>query len=853
MIPDEEKIWYFITNNNERTGPLTISELAKLASEGTITPATLVWSPARPDWVPAEQITDLLKAQNRPTPPPTASLPRQKEALPPSELKPSKALFIFPKIIGHLITSSILAGLAAYGLYVAERPPALGLIAFGVFFLIGLASAFAAYRKELYRIGDSKLICQLGGLFSDETTELDIRNITHVKIKLPWLRFKLFNVGNVFVESAGTSKPIILHAIKNPESVFEEFKTRMRKNGYDLSQNQLLHEDRPAIVGILLEFAANIVGGLFLLSLFASGFAKMATETGFGSSVLPGPILITLLACLIIFAILRFLDFRRRTYRVYNDVVTYDEGFLTRQNAFIPYENIADSDVKRTLLDRILGIYDVCVSCQGSGSEIKFRRLRSGAQLSAAIDQILIQARQKPKLSRALKSDQDAPSQVISRREEPDEIPLGEPLITEMRIHGPRLMVPLLLIIPIFPLWIVLMIQALIRLTSTRYFVREGSLRQSYEFLSTEEREFTNDKITGLVIRRNLWDHMFNTMTLKFWSIGSGKSLEFSHIHRDLIDLPRLMAQINIPAPSETAHQAKISFGLFAWLSANIRAILAIAICALAIAAIAIIQEEPKYNWVIILPSLIFISHIIHAILYYPRQRLTFHAHHVEAEQGIFSKSRFHVRYKNIKRLLTTQYPGGTKGSLQIFVAGEEELIKTQKQNKHRKPAMRQCYFKTAFLEDSSSTQLLLDDILAGRAEPTPEATPAAPAKTFIESKRSVITALVKLILISTLLFPLLALLPLTIPLTIISISRWRYRIEETRVIASWGVFFKKETSILLDRVDSLRQNQGILNKIFKNGRVSIMSAGSSKPDLVLTDAKSYATLYEQIRRMTES
>ncbi len=75
------------------------------------------------------------------------------------------------------------------------------------------------------------------------------------------------------------------------------------------------------------------------------------------------------------------------------------------------------------------------------------------------------------------------------------------------------------------------MFKSLILLSSTRYFVRPGSLRHSYKFLTVDDREFSYDKITGVVIKRNLWDKMFGTMTLKFWSIGSGKALEFAHVH----------------------------------------------------------------------------------------------------------------------------------------------------------------------------------------------------------------------------------------------------------------------------------------------------------------------------------
>jgi membrane protein YdbS with pleckstrin-like domain len=113
---------------------------------------------------------------------------------------------------------------------------------------------------------------------------------------------------------------------------------------------------------------------------------------------------------------------------------------------------------------------------------------------------------------------------------------------------------------------------------------------------------------------------------------------------------------------------------------------------------------------------------------------------------------------------------------------------------------------------------------------------------------RSVGNAVIKLVLLSVLLFPLSALLPLTIPLTVLRVRRWRYRLEATRIVISWGIVYRREASILLDRVDSLQQSQGPINKVVKNGNVSIMTAGSSKADLLLIDCPDYLHLYQVIR-----
>ncbi len=161
---------------------------------------------------------------------------------------------------------------------------------------------------------------------------------------------------------------------------------------------------------------------------------------------------------------------------------------------------------------------------------------------------------------------------------------------------------------------------------------------------------------------------------------------------------------------------------------------------------------------------------------------------------------------------------------------------------------MKQCYFISGMLPEVRKTGALLDDILSGRIPSSRPATSAEASEVLAESTRSVNNSVATLVLTSTILFPLLVLLPLSLPLTIIRVKRWRYRIEDFRIVLSRGIFFRHETSVLLDRVDSLQQRQGLLNKMFRNGKVSIMTAGSSKPDLVIVDSPDFRELHDTIR-----
>lgn len=871
--------WFYGSANHERLGPVTIQELSDLAGRGIIGPKTLVWSHGYEDWFPAEGIADLLisarpqgtvphdpaaaaspvEAAPPPVPVPSSGTEPVPAPLPAQDLKPRKASFVVPRSVLGLIVSAVLAAVTAAVLNYMDHSPWPGLAVFVAGSVLGVVASLVAFRKERYEIHDARVICHRGGLVSDQTTELEIRNITHVKLKLPWLRFRFFGVGHVIIESAGNAVPVVLHVIREPEAVYAGLRERMKRNGYDLTQRELFHEEKPAIIGILGECLGLIAGAFFTgMVIIAPIFAAREKANSSGlDTTLVGLLALAALA-LVAFVIFRFLDFRRRTYRVYNDVVVYDEGFLTRENAFIPYENIADANTRSSLFDRIFGLFDVQVSCQGSGKEIRFRRLKNGIALSAAIDQIVVLARDKQKQKRDLKAaarvapgDAALASLHRPRRAEPDAVPAGQAMVAEMRMHAGRTLVPLMILLPLVPVWIGAMIQGVIRLMSTQYSVRPGSLRHSYRFLTLHDREFAYDKITGLVIKQNLWDLMFGTMTLKFWSIGSGQPLEFAHIHASQLDLPALMRQAGIPSPSAAPSEAAATFGLMTWLRAKLRFLPLLLLLAAGIVLTAI-QVDPVLFYLLLLPLLLVIGSCVYDKLHCSRQRLCFHDHHVEAEQGVIARRRYFARYSNIKRIQLARYPGGEEGDLEIFVAGEEEFQHAAAKKKGQQGILRPCSFTSRFLPAVRERGLLLDDILCGRIDPAPDAVAAEPLDLLLEARRSVGNAVVKLVLLSVLLLPAVVLLPLTIPLRVMGVKRFRYRVEAARVVMSWGILYRRETSILLDRVDSLQQSQGPLNKMFRNGNVRIMTAGSSKPDLVISDSPDFLALYEVIRENSQ-
>ena len=151
-------------------------------------------------------------------------------------------------------------------------------------------------------------------------------------------------------------------------------------------------------------------------------------------------------------------------------------------------------------------------------------------------------------------------------------------------------------------------------------------------------------------------------------------------------------------------------------------------------------------------------------------------------------------------------------------------------------------------LVDATGAGELLDDILCGRVNPAPGAVGAEPMEGLMEAQRALKNAMIGSVLLSVILFPLLVLLPFWLVWLSISIPRWRYCMDAARVIIERGVLYKTRETILLDRVDSLTQNQGPIHKLCGNGTVSIMTAGSSKPDLCIVDCPDYRDVYAKVR-----
>lgn len=753
-----------------------------------------------------------------------------------------------------------------------------GLLAVGgvLLGLLVVADTLVAYRKERYVFSDRQIVRHGGGILRDSQIELNIANITHVQLVLPWPRYRLFGVGQVLIDSAGSGEHLRLRALRDPEAVYAHVRELMRHNGFSLRHSERLHEEQPPVVAVLREIGNGIVGFAVLVFLaFSGAMALVAALPGIWQILAPlvlGVLVIGGAAGLIA---LRALDLRRRTYTVHDDAVVYTEGFLTRNNAFMPAENLADANTQQSVIDRVLGIYDVTISCQGSGQEIVFRGLRHGPRLSAALESLT--SRFKSVTGRASTAspavpvhDAEATSSQIepASSTEPEEPGALEREPVEradatFRMHPPRALVPYVLgavalavglpaaAVAAWALEMELVallggpafatlaligvvfggVRGVLGIFVTRFELRPRSVKRRYRLLQSHETEYSNEKLTGIVYRVTPFDRFFGTCSIHFWSIGASEPLVFAHVRDrgDLLD--RALDQAGIHS-ERTHEELRSRWSLRATVGESL-AMLGLSAVVVVGGVIAATGFDPRFWLAPAAVALFWTGVLVWEPIFYPRCRALFHENHLEVRKGVFFRKRYHALYRNIRHVTTVRYPFVDRGRMLFQVAGHGV----------------QTLVSLGFVDRITARRDLVDRWLSGRiAAPPLSDEPLEPEPAARISKPALGNTLVPVLVLSVVVVPLIVLLPVTLPWAVLAVRRRRYRIESYRVVARWGVIYKRQTSVVFDRIDHIQQHRGMLNKIFGNGDILIYTTGSSATDLAVRHLPDYRAFYDDLR-----
>ncbi|MFW6450169.1 MAG: PH domain-containing protein, partial [Nanoarchaeota archaeon] len=485
---------------------------------------------------------------------------------------------------------------------------------------------------------------------------------------------------------------------------------------------------------------------------------------------------------------------------------------------------------------------DVKISSQGAGQEITFKNMANGKKLEENLDKLINSkqsiARKESKTTAQAKKEVKTPK--LQRKTS---------YTNQFQMDMTRTLFPVfILMVVLFPLiiiWAIMLIPLIIKVSATKYFVKKSSMEESYEFLSAKSKEFTNEKITAVIVRENILDKLFNTMTIDFWSIGSSEHISFQNIKKSPGIVDAVTAKTGI-IKQDMLQEMNSAFSIqkmiFAVLPLNF------IIFSIIVAGFVLSILHPLFLAIPILTIMVLLIIIVYNTEYYKRSRLTFYKDYLHFKRGLLFKDNFFVLYNNIKDIKTKKHPVSGAGSIKFNIAG------VHMQGNGNQKALVSNSFKINYIDDIAVKDDLIDYTLYNRPDKSTllqakKNIQSIRAQTIHHTKPALINPLFILLVFSVIIFPLILLLPLTLPLLVLHIRAKSYIIEDYRALARAGIVYKTQTSIVFSKIDHLNTTQNFLNKMFKNGNVIINTAGSQMPELVISNIPDYRNFYEILNR----
>ena len=827
----------------------------------------------------------------------------------PEILRPNRRVFLWRPLIRTAILGTVFA-LAAH-LFLplfATVDPGLGV-------LLGIAAAFVVYtaisrivafRRTFYEFYDDRLVVKSGTIATRSTVDLPYRNVTQVVLRLPFVERRLFKTGHLSIHAAGSARGIArLQSIDAPREVYDEMADRLRDNGFSLERDRVLQREKPHIIGTALDTSGLAIGGL--IALITIGFTVAGTVVDLLDldsyyelfDVLTGAVEpddaeeataaqratlgVALLAILggsygLGRLALHFVDLNRRIYTLWNDVVDYEDGFLTETYKFVPIENLADTATEEPFLKRLFGMADVHLSPHGSASGIRFPSMPRAEKFRRNLDQLIES------------TDAPVPVELDDEEGEVSEEEVQGARATGVKdrlpdVKGPALefgpsflrraatgviqafKLPFFLVAIAFTVWgtaiwtafdpaefgvfvdieelearwiiygglaifaglsLYQLFMAAFFCWTTSYRVGRRKLSWERDFISRDEIEFTTDKITTLETQRDLLDRLMGTATLVFRSIGNPAPIVFNDIARAderTDELRRRLGLLDNADEALATHRPTANpLDLFLGRLYTTTFIWIIAIAG----AVAANIYWPPGVYLAGAFATIPILRILHNAVYYPRCFAQIFDDHLLIKRGIIFQERHYVAYDQLRSVISTRYPLRSTGILEL-VPGSTTRI------------------SLPYLRDIRELHELLDDKLYRMPM-----RPTRQADDFDRSELSRRTPQARNGILKASVFTLLVALVTLIPVILLYVHTRRTDIivEKGRVRRLQGILYRTTQTVLINRIDQLLIDRGPVNTLFRNGQVSVLTVGSTIPDLVLGPIPDDQALYDELEEL---
>lgn len=620
-------------------------------------------------------------------------------ASPRKEVRPEAT----PSVLVPTILVAIVLGTIALIVTLATGPLHPGAMV-AIFATLGLTAltfvnARAKWSKTKLVFAGDRLIFETGGLFSSSQTELLLTNVTYCEWRLPVFESLLYGTGALKVESAGSGgSEVGLEHVANPEALFDEVVEALQTAGFALAKKELITDAQPAMFGVMLGLAGQFVGLLPLAVGMLAGAAGLMSS----GNLLAG-LALACVTALLVLAIPGFVfkDAKGTRYRCYRDCVTM-VGAFPRRVTLIPMENVSDTRVDQSLIDRVLGLWTVSISCQGAGKEITLTNLEGGKAFAASVDGERLRVRDEHKAARAaakaarVEAGEATSKPETARRRERDlssdftgsfRRSLVKPLMTTLPIV--LVLVGLTALAAMYTdfskkdggdgvIWLGIfafiqigsLVRAVIDHFTTEYRIEANVAKMEHKFLSTKEREFAFEKVTAMTFHRDPLDRLLGTGSIHVYSIGSAQTLSFPAIPWSE-DLPaRFLSKIGMK-PDRPSLELQPTFKLLDWCKAHPTA--GPFLLGVLLGAGALVANGQGMGAMVLLA--VFLGMVGlgvgYAKLYHGACRLSFHGPGLCCHRGLIMKERVWVPWENVKDTTATDYPLSTLGDLTVNIAGE--------------------------------------------------------------------------------------------------------------------------------------------------------------------------------------
>ena len=826
----------------------------------------------------------------------------------PTTIRPNRRVFIWRPILRRALLFGLLA-LAGYffiplfaavdvGLATSLGAAAMLVVLYGV-------NRWITYTLTFYEFHDDRLVIKTGSIVTRGTIDLPYRNVTQVMLRLPFIERKLFGTGHLEVHAAGSTQGTArLESVDDPHQLYDRIADHLRDNGFGLERNEQLQREKPHIIGTAIDTSGMALGGLIALLtigltvggtvielmqlqsyyelwdvLIGTVDAEDVEQDDAAFRATLGLAVLAVLAATAGIAKLaiHFVDLNRRTYTLFDDVVDYEDGFLTETYKFVPIENLADTATEVPFLKRLFGMADVTLSPHGSASGIRFPSMPRAATFRQHLDRLIEKTDGPERVEPPTDIDGEpgepgepieAPPESATRSRLPDidaapldfgpsyirrsitavgnvlkllamlavlaavglvaaqlaaedlgleelDIPL-EPEALELSAVG------FLFMIAVVFVW--QLGKAVFFCATTDYRVGRRKMSWERDFISRDEIEFTTDKITTLLVERDWVDRIMGTATITFWSIGNRTPLVFADVGRAQTKIDEIRLRLGMATPIEQAEKAdRPRVNPLDVVMGRLYTMIFFVLAAVG-AAVGSIWWEPAI-WGVALFAALPLLRLIRDMVYYPFCRMWWFEDHIRIRKGIIFRTDIYLPYDQTRSVATTRYPGRSRGTLQL-VPGSAGRVSLR------------------YLDDIRGLHEELDDRLYER--------PMRPVRQPETLDRSVVserTPLARNSILVAGVFTLSLAVITVIPALLLFLRARRTSIvvEQGRVRRVHGILYRSMQTVLNNRIDQLLRDRGPVHTILRNGVVSVLTVGSSVPQLRLGPVVDEEALYEEI------